>query len=82
MESNYILCIETSTEVCSVALSKSGACIDEKSINEPDLLNKLNDPEYINALKNALIRYQINNKKQNKQADSLQKLIDNLKKKK
>lgn len=54
----------------------------EKNIYEPDLLNKLNDPEYINALKNALIRYQLNNKKQNKQADLLQKLIENLQKKK
>lgn len=55
---------------------------NEKIINEPDLLNKLNDNEYINALKNAFVRYQIQSKKQSKQSDLLQNLIKNLKKKK
>jgi predicted DNA-binding mobile mystery protein A len=51
---------------------------NNKNIHEDNLTNKLNDPMYINALKNALIRYQINYEKQNKQ----EKLIENLKKKK
>lgn len=51
-------------------------------INESDLLNKLNDPEYINALRNVLIRYQTSNRKEKKQVNSFQKLIKNLQKKK
>ncbi len=34
MENNFILCIETATETCSVALSKSGKCIAEKNVHE------------------------------------------------
>jgi tRNA threonylcarbamoyladenosine biosynthesis protein TsaB len=34
VKNNLILCIETATEVCSVALSSSGECIAEKSIVE------------------------------------------------
>jgi tRNA threonylcarbamoyladenosine biosynthesis protein TsaB len=37
VENKYILCIETATEVCSVALSKSGRCIAEKSITEANV---------------------------------------------
>lgn len=37
MPDTIILCIETATEVCSVALSKSGVCIAEKSIKEPNV---------------------------------------------
>ncbi len=33
-KNNYILCIETATEVCSVAISQSGICLAVKSINE------------------------------------------------
>jgi tRNA threonylcarbamoyladenosine biosynthesis protein TsaB len=33
-KNRWILCIETATEVCSVALSSSGKCIAEKSITE------------------------------------------------
>lgn len=54
---------------------------NEKNIHEPDLLNKIKDPEYMNALTNAVI-HQIRNKKHNKQVDLLQKLIENLKKQK
>jgi len=35
-ENRLILCIETSTEVCSVALSSSGNCITEESVSEPN----------------------------------------------
>lgn len=38
----------------------------EKKANEPNLLNNLQDPKYVNALKNALIRYHLNNTKQTK----------------
>lgn len=31
---NIILCLETATEVCSVAISVAGKCIAEKSVNE------------------------------------------------
>jgi tRNA threonylcarbamoyladenosine biosynthesis protein TsaB len=34
VKNNLILCIETATEVCSVALSHSGKCIAEKSLVE------------------------------------------------
>jgi len=34
VKNNYILCIETSTEVCSVAISHSGICLAVKSITE------------------------------------------------
>ena len=37
MVNNYILCIETSTEVCSVAISTPSACLAEKSIAEPNV---------------------------------------------
>jgi tRNA threonylcarbamoyladenosine biosynthesis protein TsaB len=37
VENKYILCIETATEVCSVALSKAGICIAEKSITEANV---------------------------------------------
>lgn len=33
-KNRFILCIETATEVCSVALSRSGKCIAEKTIVE------------------------------------------------
>jgi tRNA threonylcarbamoyladenosine biosynthesis protein TsaB len=33
---NLILCLETATEICSVALSREGVCIGEKSISEPN----------------------------------------------
>lgn len=35
-KSNLILCIETTTEVCSVALSSDGKRLNELSINEPN----------------------------------------------
>lgn len=33
-KNNVILCIETTTEVCSVSIGKSGECIAVKSVNE------------------------------------------------
>lgn len=51
-------------------------------IHESNIRTNLDDPEFINGIKNALIRYQISIKKHNKQDNSLQKLIKNLQKKK
>lgn len=33
-KSNFILCLETTTEVCSVSISKSGECLAVKNVNE------------------------------------------------
>lgn len=34
VKNNFILCLETATEVCSVAISKNGTCIAEKNVSE------------------------------------------------
>lgn len=47
-----------------------------------DLMGELENPEFINALKNALIQYHLKNKKQADQTDLLKKLIETLQKKK
>ena len=55
---------------------------NNKNIQESDLVNKLENSEYVNALKNAIIRYQTSHKKQNKESDLFNRLIKNLQKKK
>lgn len=35
-KNSLILCIETTTEVCSVAIAENGQCIAELSVNEPN----------------------------------------------
>lgn len=35
-KSNLILCIETTTEVCSTALAENGKCLAELTVNEPN----------------------------------------------
>lgn len=55
---------------------------NEPTTYEYDLLNKLKNPEFVNALKNALVRHHLTQTKKTKQSDLLQQLIDNLKKKK
>ena len=51
-------------------------------IHESNIRTNLEDPEFINGITNALIRYQMNIKKHKKQDDLLKKLIENLQKKK
>jgi tRNA threonylcarbamoyladenosine biosynthesis protein TsaB len=57
MPSRYILCIETATEVCSVAIADSGKVIAEKTLSEANVHGSLLTVFIEEALKSAGIQF-------------------------